>query len=106
MFSNELINFNTGGYIRVTIGSTCQRITSREECEEAAAQLGLSDTEASEEYVSDWPPYCYIYEGDSLYYNTNGNATSQCNTIKRVCICKEGRATFDGVIIRFGSSSK
>ena len=82
------------GYIRVTIGSTCKRITSREECEKAAAQLGLLDTKASEKDVTDWPPYCF-YEGESLYYNTNGNATSQCDPImKTVCICKGGKGSF------------
>ena len=80
--------FNLGGYIRVTSGSTCERVTSKTECEEAARQLGLSDTVASEETKSNWPPYCYL-NINALYFNINGNTTSHCNSNSRICICKE-----------------
>ena len=79
---------NVGGYIRVTSGSTCERVTSKAECEEAARQLGLSDTVALEESKSNWPPYCYV-NINALYFNINGTATSHCNSNSRICICKE-----------------
>ena len=79
---------NPSGYYLVTSGSACERITSKEECEEAARQLGLSDTNAAGENVSDWPPYCYSIDGRSLYFNNNGYSTSRCSA-ERLCICKE-----------------
>ena len=83
-------------YTMVTSGSTCKRVTSKADCEEAARQLGLSDTEASEETVATWPPYCYFYNGQSLYFNNNANATSQCNPDSRVCICEKIPGMQDG----------
>ena len=74
----------------VTNGFSCERITSKAECEDAAILLGLSDTEASEEYVPDWPPYCYFYNynnREKLYFNQNGNASSECNSYGRICLC-------------------
>lgn len=54
-------------------GMTCERVTSKADCEMAATQLGLLDTEASDEDTPDYPPYCYLFEGRSLYFNANGN---------------------------------
>ena len=53
--------------------------------------MGLSDTEATEETKSDWPPYCYAYDTGSkaLYFNKDGGAVSKCNPISRVCVCRE-----------------
>ena len=82
---------------------------SKAECEEAAEELGLSDTEASPEDdmywppywaspedVSDWPPYCYLAEYGSLAFNYNGFSTLYFNespeangncTSSEICIC-------------------
>ena len=79
---------NIGAYTMVTSGSNCGRVTSKAECEEAARQLGLSDNVASEESVSNWPPYCYFYNERSLWFNNYGDAVSQC-TNSAACICKE-----------------
>jgi len=89
-------------YTKVTSGSNCNRITTKEACEEAAAQLGLADTEASEfETVADWPPYCFIYKGERLYYaNGDGDASSECDSSKRVCICKKEGSSNMGVEAR------
>ena len=83
----------SGGYEKVTSGSTCMRgtrVTSKEECVEAAKQLGLSDKDAVESSGdwSDWPPYCFA-AGGGVYFNTNGDATSMCNSEDRICICNE-----------------
>ena len=91
---------DAGVYINVTSGSTCERITSKAECEEAATQLGFADNQASEENTS-WPPFCYFYDGQSLWFNKNENSTSNCNSHNRICICKamsrklEGHRCFD-----------
>ena len=82
----------------VTSGSTCTRVTSKEECEDAARQLGLADTEAGEETVSDWPPYCYFYDHGNrqeLYFNKDGNAISECNSDGKICICKNESGEMD-----------
>ena len=76
-------------YTKVTNGSSCERLISKEECEDAARQLGLSDTKASVENTAGWPPSCYFHSGHSLYFNQNSYATSECNSNSRVCICKK-----------------
>ena len=50
---------------------------SKEDCEEAAMQLGLPDTEASEETVSNWPPYCYFHIGNQLWFNNDARFSYQ-----------------------------
>ena len=79
-------------YSLVTSGNSCGRIKSKAGCEQAARQLGLSDTEASEENVSDYPPYCYIYDGKKLWFNTNGDSPSGCNS-DEACICISASTT-------------
>lgn len=76
-------------YIKVTSGSSCIRVTSKAECEEAARQLGLSDTLATEEEKSNWPPHCYFNKEKSLYYNKRSDSARDCNSHTRTCICKD-----------------
>ena len=74
-------------YDLVTSGSSCERITSKDDCELAAEELGLDDTTAGEETESDYPPYCYLtFDGD-LWFNNNGDSTAECTQSSR-CICK------------------
>ena len=77
-------------YITVTSGSNCERVTTMTECEDAARGLGLSDTSATEEDDSNWPPYCYFDTGEgSLYFNKNsGYKGEQDCDQDGVCICK------------------
>lgn len=70
----------------VTRGSTCERITLKEECEEAASQLGLPATHANT-YDKN-APFCF-YDGKYLFFNNDGNTASLCNSNIGVCICKE-----------------
>ena len=74
-------------YTMVWSGSTCERVTSKAECEEAASQLGLSDTTASVETTGGYPPYCYLFYGDDLYFNNDGNSRTECSS-RDPCICK------------------
>ena len=77
-----------------TDGIACTRITDLQSCEEAARQLGLSDTTARDDDdgnvpTSD-PPYCY-FEGSELYFNEYGNNTGDCS-ITDQCLCIEGKS--------------
>ena len=78
-------------YDLVTSGSSCERITSKEECELAAEELGLDATTATEETVSDYPAYCYLSVnedgGGNLWFNRNGDSFEQCSA-SYSCICK------------------
>ena len=59
------------------------------ECEEAARQLGLPDTGASEERVSNYPPFCYLHRGKSLWFNNLGTSATTCDS-DDICICHNG----------------
>ena len=71
-------------------GTPCQRIETKAECEQAARQLGLSDTTAREyNVVNDWdPPFCYYVNGAILYFNSKGDSTGTCRNSHN-CICKQ-----------------
>ena len=60
---------NRSLYTTDTSGHTCNRVTSKAECEEAAIKLGVSDTVADEEATSGYPPYCYFQPGLNLFFN-------------------------------------
>ena len=91
-------------YTRVKSGTTCERVASKAECEQAARQLGLrayggGDYVAAEppynRLYDYWPPGCFFYNGDShgngktLYFNNHDSDVWQCDSGSRVCICKE-----------------
>ena len=63
-------------------------MTSKSDCEEAARQLGFSDTSATEEDVGNWPPYCYLHNGRTLYFNKRSNGARDCDSQTAVCICE------------------
>ena len=87
--------------------TSCNRVTSSDECEAAARELGLADTSAHiEDMPSYMPPNCFYHDGLSgyhLYYNTGSSSNAACSsTIK--CICKiENVATtkLPGILITF-----
>ena len=90
----NVINFSAqGGYEIVTSGSTCERITTKANCEEAAKQL---DLQPIDEY--DWntvAPYCNYEMKDGkyngrLYFNSQFNSTAECGSEIFNCICKKG----------------
>jgi hypothetical protein len=58
------------------------------DCEEGAGVLGWSDTTASTESTSSYPPGCYFWStGSSLYFNTKTSSTTPCSSSKK-CLCK------------------
>ena len=84
-----------GGYETVDSGSTCERVKTKAECEEAAKQLCFQDSTIEEESDSNYLPYCYYSKFDgSLFLNYNGNSALECGS--KVwgkgfnCICKKG----------------
>ena len=78
-------------YILVTTsGSSCNRVSTEEECRLAASILGASDTELSTESTYNYPPDCYLYGGtleSSLYFNYQDSSTTPCSS-DNACICR------------------
>ena len=78
--------FNFADYIIIKGGRSCNRIATKEECEEAAQILGLSNTTAQ---VGSWngPSHCHWWTGEpTLWFNTNFTADYDCTT-EQQCIC-------------------
>ena len=79
-------------YKLVTTGTECNRITSTAECEQAATELGLSDTTVT--VVQNYYPEvadCYFWKSGSnegLFFNTIGNASRECTSTTSQCICR------------------
>ena len=91
-FGPEIMNF--AGYHMVTSGLSCNWITTKEHCLEAARTLGLSDTIVHSGSWSHRPPGCWMHEGYGLHFNTNTGSTSNCGysddtATKPNCICKD-----------------
>ena len=98
-FVHKQFPLTLGEYARVTRGFKCERITSKSECEEAARQLDLSDTSASEETEWDYPPYCYLHRGSSsLWFNDQGRSDTFCDS-DNICICKVVAGGVGGVVV-------
>eukprot|EP00942_MAST-04A_sp_MAST-4A-sp1_P007079 g7079.t1 len=69
---------------------SCERIKTKNECENAASFLQLSDTYASLDEqggVSYDPPYCY-FESSELKFNADGSNTGDCTSSDK-CLCKK-----------------
>jgi len=82
------------GYVMVTSGTDCTRITTKADCETAASALNIADgLTATEENAYGWPPYCYLYDGRWLYFNkyTDGN-NEACGAGSKECLCVEPEA--------------
>ena len=89
-----------GGYpVRVDVAQHCEdetlgrrSIKSREECEAAAIDMGLTNVEADVSSWSHHPPGCYWRtDHETLKYNTNSASTAPCQSIgstdRSDCIC-------------------
>lgn len=77
------------GFELLAARGVCRRVTSMEQCEAAAAFLGLSDVTAEDDGqngVSYDPPYCY-FEGGRLKYNSNAQNTGICKSSDK-CLCQ------------------
>ena len=76
-------------YKKVTSGNCERPITSKEECAEAARQLELKDTYATEpNNAHHWPPYCYFKPAGWLYFNNKVDSDTPCGRHNTTCICK------------------
>ena len=88
--SSESYLDGSARYSMVANGSDCERVTSKEKCEDAARHLNVSDITAKEETEDNFPPFCYFYnkKEETLYFNKSNLTNSECNS-HHICICKE-----------------
>ena len=85
----RVYSFSDSGYNLKTDGTCKTYMTTAEECEAAAAALGLSDlTAVAQGWATDNPPGCF-QDGSSsfLYFNTDASSPAHCTTSAK-CICK------------------
>ena len=77
--------------IEVNSGTSCERIKTRAECEEAATQKGLFSTVAVTRIhnKNNNPPYCFFLPGSGLFFNDKANSGKKCGEGNRVCVCKK-----------------
>ena len=90
----------------MTNGNSCERITTKEDCEAAATTLGLSDSTTALVVPADQgnyaPPYCsYMpgYNGDKLYFNPAFNSPDSCSNEEN-CLCKIGKTSFYQLVLQ------
>ena len=85
--------------MEVTSGTGCGsnglRITTKEECEAAANELGLSFSQSVIEIdrVDSWPSQCFYPGnpafGSNVFFNKDTTSTIPCDSDQRKCICKK-----------------
>ena len=90
--------FSSEELSRQTRQEYCTMIRSKTDCERAAKDQGLPDTDADIETVNDFPGGCYFYKADnpqSSYHKTlwfNENFKSEAKSCKPeagvACLCK------------------
>ena len=66
----------------------CNHI-SLEECLVVAEKLGLADEFYFEDSTS-YPPNCYVYDGDSVYFNNASLADADDCYYYENCVCQRG----------------
>ena len=78
-------------------GNICERITTRDDCENVARELGLPDTRAQDVPPYDvkaMPPFCSYKsgnpDGSNLWFNPAPASTESCS-FEKTCICKPGK---------------
>ena len=75
-------------YVIIESGRTCNRITTKEECEQAAQLLGFSGTTAAVQSNGHSPSHCHWWTGGpALIFNTNFAAGYDCKQGQQ-CICR------------------
>ena len=78
-------------YKAITFGRCFTNVTTKEDCEEAASQLGFTANEAIE-ITDPLNANCYANVGDNqLFFNSSNwsEGWSGCNNNDTVCICKK-----------------
>ena len=82
--------FLAGSYTIVTIGSSCNKITTSAECTQAANELGLKDSLHSSWSESSYAQGCVCNEGGiTCGFNSYGSGRD-CGYNSYNCICKSG----------------
>ena len=78
----------TRKYFLLTSGTCDHYIMSSAECDEAAEQLGLSDTTSTESSWTSYAPGCFQNSDNNIIVNTNSASTADCGAFSSSCICK------------------
>ena len=77
--------------------SECECITSAEECLMAANQVGLFLRVEEENEAEDYPPGCYVDEGEDLWFNSNLTSNYEFDyDYAMLCIEKPDQANYHG----------
>ena len=86
---SDLIFFHIGPYEKKFYGTSCRRIRTRRECEEAARQLGFPDTSADQMNSNNYPEYCFT-RYDKLFFNSGSdiNPNYECHP-NEICFCRQ-----------------
>ena len=77
----------------------CECITSLHECKKAADEIGGVFDSFTVENDPDEPPGCYVYDGDSLYFNSNltMNAYEHDYDYQMLCISNPDEPHYHGM---------
>ena len=94
----RLSELTTSIYTEVTSGKCSSSITSVEECEQAAVELGWSDVRADYNTGSEVPPGCYFQNGNYLVYNRLTTSTTSCSDFRK-CACLDTTPVPNGCIM-------
>ena len=93
------------GNVLVRAGSACERITLKSDCKKAAESLKAAGElpfldlgedgktwengkNWADEEVDNWPPYCYLWAGKRVYFNTLASGKRDCDSKASTCICR------------------
>ena len=72
---------------------SCQRVTTRDECETLSEQLGLIRTHSYKGNWTHYPPNCFFIDWghkQALYFNEYQEGNNLPCTADKICVCKNG----------------
>ena len=72
---------------------SCQRVTTRDECETLSEQLGLIRTHSYKSTWTHYPPNCFFIDWghkQALYFNEYQEGNNLPCTADKICVCKNG----------------
>ena len=86
-----ILSLSLSGYRLFTSGDSCERLTTKQECDAAAKELGLKNpsgySEASEVSGDHRPPYCLWHQDTFIWFSTSFHTSVSCSETTK-CICK------------------
>jgi len=95
----RVYSYSDSGYSLKSEGTCDTWITTLEECEAAAAALGLSDPEVGSLSYNEYAFGCHSNsDGSIVFFNTKTDSSQACGINNRYCICKGGWTQMGGDI--------